>query len=127
MDQIKAEGYPTTQGMDREERPLGRGLEDISRLFLSTKTNDGGAADAPPGRPPERTPSPTGSHARTVLLRPCAAVSRGALGAMVRELQGALEEGLQVIDAAIPCYPTGEIDLLAVDRANQLTIIDFDA
>jgi hypothetical protein len=37
-----------------------------------------------------------------------------------------LEEGLRTIDAKIPCYPCGEIDLLAVDRLNKLTIIDFD-
>jgi hypothetical protein len=42
------------------------------------------------------------------------------------ELDGALEEGLRAIDANIPCHPCGEIDLLAVDRASQLTIIDFD-
>ena len=39
---------------------------------------------------------------------------------------GALEDGLRTIDAKIPCYPCGEIDLLAVDRASRLTIIDFD-
>jgi hypothetical protein len=45
---------------------------------------------------------------------------------MVRDLQGALEEGLRVIDASVPCHPAGEIDLLALDRTNQLTIIDLD-
>jgi hypothetical protein len=42
------------------------------------------------------------------------------------EFDGALEEGLRAIDANIPCHPCGEIDMLAVDRASQLTIIEFD-
>ena len=44
----------------------------------------------------------------------------------MREFAGALEDGLKGIDAGIPCAPCGEIDLLAIDRAGQLTIIDFD-
>lgn len=42
------------------------------------------------------------------------------------EFDGALEEGLRAFDANIPCHPCGEIGLLAVDRASQLTIIDFE-
>src|SRR3989442_1356436 len=42
------------------------------------------------------------------------------------EFDGALEEGLRAFDAKIPCPSCGEIDLLAVDRASQLTIIDFE-
>jgi hypothetical protein len=41
-------------------------------------------------------------------------------------MDGALESGLRVVDFEIPCAPCGEIDLLAIDRANQLTIIDFE-
>jgi hypothetical protein len=33
---------------------------------------------------------------------------------------------LRGIDFEVPCAPCGEIDLIAIDRANQLTIIDFD-
>ncbi|MGH7630107.1 MAG: hypothetical protein ACREOF_12150 [Gemmatimonadales bacterium] len=42
------------------------------------------------------------------------------------EFVAALEDGLREIDAGLACAPCGEIDLLALDRANQLTIIDFD-
>jgi hypothetical protein len=45
---------------------------------------------------------------------------------MLRGLEGALEDGLRTIDAAVGCHPCGEIDFLAVDRSNQLTVIDFD-
>ena len=45
---------------------------------------------------------------------------------MVLESLVALEDGLQVVDAKIPCQPCGEIDLLAVDRAGQCAIVDFD-
>jgi hypothetical protein len=45
---------------------------------------------------------------------------------VLREFLGALEEGLRWIDTAIPCAPCGEIDLLAIDRASQLTVVDFD-
>jgi len=38
----------------------------------------------------------------------------------------AIEEGLRTIDAKMPCHPCGEIDLLAVDRTRQLTIVDFE-
>src|SRR4030095_10938753 len=38
-----------------------------------------------------------------------------------------VEDGLRTIDARIPCHPCGEIDVLAVDRAGRLTVIDFDA
>jgi hypothetical protein len=41
-------------------------------------------------------------------------------------MDDALESGLRVIDFAIRCVPCGEIDLLAIDRTNQLTIIDFE-
>ncbi|PYN52617.1 MAG: hypothetical protein DMD97_00655 [Candidatus Rokuibacteriota bacterium] len=54
-------------------------------------------------------------------------VTRDRLAAILPlDWSGALEEGLRTIDAKIPCYPCGEIDLLAVDRTSKLTIIDFD-
>ena len=59
------------------------------------------------------------------MLRP-APVTRDQLAAILIDLHGGLEDGLRVIDAKVPCHPCGEIDLLAVDRANQLTIIDFE-
>jgi hypothetical protein len=74
------------------------------------------------GRPIPREDAPP----IPVLLRPAAQVTREQVGAALREFPGALEPGLRIVDAGIPCAPCGEIDLLAVDRASQLTIIDFE-
>lgn len=124
MDQPKA-GGPSAAGVGRSDRPLGRGLEDVSHVFLSQKADEG---DTTPGggwraeRPFPREESATSA----LLLRPMAQVTREQVAAVLKEFEGALEEGLKGIDAEIPCPPCGEIDFLAVDRANQLTIIDFD-
>jgi len=59
------------------------------------------------------------------LLRP-ASVSRERLAGLLKEFAGALEDGLKTIDANIPCHPCGEIDVLAMSRSSQLTIIDTD-
>jgi hypothetical protein len=53
-------------------------------------------------------------------------LSRAQLAAILRDRNVGLEEGLTIIDDSVPCPPAGEIDLLALDRASQLTIVDFD-
>jgi hypothetical protein len=100
------------------DRPLGRGLEDVSRVFLSQP----GETRVLPARPQPRAESAS----NTVLLRPVAQVSREQVAAALREFEGALEEGLRCIDSDVACGPCGEIDLLAVDRAGRLTVVDFD-
>jgi hypothetical protein len=37
-----------------------------------------------------------------------------------------LEEGMKVIDANLPCETPGDIELLALDSANQLAVIEVD-
>lgn len=107
------------------DRPLGRGLEDVSHVFLSHKGDEGGSEPIGERRlerplPREKTPpSP-------LLLRPSAVVTREQVAAALKEFEGGLEPGLRGLDAGIPCAPHDEIDLLAIDRANQLTIVDFD-
>ena len=54
-------------------------------------------------------------------------MTREHLLATLKEFSGALEDGLRVIDAGLSCDPFGEIDLLAVDRASRLAIIDLAA
>jgi hypothetical protein len=111
--------------MDQPDRPLGRGLEDVSHLFLSQRPEQAGA-EATSGWRPER-PAPRQEPApEAVLLRPTAQVTREQLATALKAMDGALESGLRVVDFEIPCAPCGEIDLLAIDRANQLTIIDFE-
>lgn len=107
-----------------QDRPLGRGLEDVSHLFLSRRIGEASASDRAV-RSPERSSPPPGSRGGIVLLRP-ASVTRDRLAVALMEFDGALEEGLRAFDAKIPCHPCGEIDLVAVDRASQLTIIDFE-
>lgn len=102
-------------------RPLGRGLEDISHLFLSPRADDAPGLEALPVRPARSAPPPP-----VALLRPTA-VSRERLATILFvDLDGSLEEGLRIFDARIPCHPCDEIDLLAVDRNGKLTIIDFE-
>jgi hypothetical protein len=111
--------------MDQPDRPLGRGLEDVSHLFLSQRPEQAGAEAASGWRPerpaPRQEPAP-----EAVLLRPSAQVTREQLATALKAMDGALESGLRVVDFEIPCAPCGEIDLLAIDRANQLTIVDFE-
>jgi hypothetical protein len=124
MDQPKPDAFVAAQA-ERNDKPLGRGLEDISRLFLSRKMNE--TTSEPLGAHlSDRAPAQSASLVRTVLLQSCKSVSREALAGLLGELYGSLEEGLRLIGACVPCHPYGEIDLLALDRANQFTIIDFD-
>jgi hypothetical protein len=108
----------------RPDRPLGRGLEDVSHLFLSQQADPGNLDPRGPwaGRPLPREEVPPSP----IVLRPAAQVTREQVGAVLRECPAALEPGLRIVDAGIPCAPCGEIDLLAVDRASQLAILDFD-
>jgi hypothetical protein len=112
-------------GVGRSDRPLGRGLEDVSHVFLSPKADEGGTD--PSGSWRVERPFPRQESApSTLLLQPAAQVTREQIAAVLKEFAGALEEGLRVIDAEISCAPCGEIDLLAIDRAGQLTIINFE-
>ena len=114
MDENKTGGTGNADGHGRGDRPLGRGLEDVSHLFLSQRAAE-----------PERSAPPPAPRGGVALLRP-ASVSRDRLAGVLREFTGALEDGLKAIDANIPCHPCGEIDLLAMSRSSQLTIIDAD-
>ena len=102
----------------RPDRPLGRGLEDVSRVFLSQP----GEARGRPVRPLAREGAASGA----VLLRPAAGFTRPQVAAILREFEGALEEGLRFVDAELVCGACGEIDLLAVDRTSRLAIVDFE-
>lgn len=116
---------PDTPAALRPERPLGRGLEDVARVFLTQEGAPQGAADLAARRvirPPPR--DDTASSA--LLLRPAIRAGREQVSRTLRDFEGAIEEGLRVIDEKLPCGPCGEIDLLAVDRAARLSIVDFD-
>lgn len=116
MDQGKTGPSTATVAVGRADRPLGRGLEDVSHLFLSQKADQATS---------QARPAPA-AVTGTVVLRPSVSDGNDRLGDLLMEFAGAVEDGLRGIDTTVPCDPYGEIDLLAVDRANQLAIVDFD-
>ncbi len=121
-----ADGVVGADGTRRVDKPLGRGLDDVSHLFLSNKPSEHSSHEHATARAIERSHAPSGSRGGVALLRP-AALSRDRLPALVAEFAGALDDGLRVIDTNIPCHPCGEIDVLAVSRAGHVTIVDVDA
>ncbi len=106
----------------RPDRPLGRGLEQVSRVFLTPESAE--AAGETRGERPAR-PLAREEPGGLLLLHPSAPLAREQLAAAVKEFAGALEEGLRIIDGGFPCAPCGEIDFLALDRKNQLAVLDF--
>ncbi len=132
MDQNKTGGSGGAEGVGRSDRPLGRGLEHVSHLFISQKAAEAATSDQAAIRSTlaalrstERSSPPPESREGIALLRP-ASVTRDRLAVILMEFAGALEEGLRAIDTNIPCHPCGEIDLLAVSGGRQITIIDLD-
>ena len=126
MGDGNADGVGGTDGIRRQDKPLGRGLDDVSHLFLSHKPAEPSATEHAAPRAIERPLPPSGSRGGVALLRP-AALPRERLAALVAEFAGALEDGLRAVDTNIPCHPCGEIDILAVSRAGHVTIVDVDA
>lgn len=119
MDQHDTGGSAAEHG-----GPLGRGLADVSHLFLSRRTSETSTGDRAAAPSAESVPAP-GARGAGAVVRP-ASVTRERLAALLMDLAPGLEDGLRAIDAKIPCHPCGEIDVLAVDRTSQLTIIDFE-
>jgi hypothetical protein len=107
-------------------RTLGRGLADVSHLFLQRTVNNLPAGEQGIAGEARSGATQAGTGAGTILVQPSAAAARAALIATLKESRGALERNLRVIDVGLPCVPYGEIDLVALDGFNQLTIIDVD-
>jgi hypothetical protein len=99
----------------RMARPLGRGLEEISHLFLSAP-----GAGAPDQRVVDRTP-PEEVHG---IVRPGMPLTRKQIVAALSESRSALTDGVAAIGAGIVCSPYGEIDLLALEDTHRLVVID---
>lgn len=126
MDQNKAGDSPNAVGTSRSEKPLGRGLEEIAHVFLSQRRSEPASNDQASVRAPEKVPVEAEPSSGVVLLRPSGPITRDRLAALLTEFQGGIEDGLRKIDANVPSDPHGEIDLLAIDQASQLVIIDFE-
>ena len=123
MDQSMT-GGTGAEGGGRLDRPLGRGLEDISHLFQSGRRGEAMANEHPSSGSPHHVA--TSSPAGAVLLGRRMSLTRDQFAPLLKEFHGALEEGLTSIDSEIACPPCGQIDLLGLSRSNQLTIIAFN-
>ena len=106
------------------DRPLGRGLEDISHLFQSGRRSEAIVNEHQSGGSPQL--AATLSPAKAVLLGGRISVTRDQFVPWLKQFHSALEEGLTAIDSEIACPSSGQIDLLGLSRSNQLTIIDFN-
>ena len=125
MEQQKREEEILLQERNRSERKLGRGLEDVSHLFLSQGIGDTAGGEQTPAPPAEQVHQQ--AKAIPAILHPSSAVNRELLVSLLYKNTAALEEGLKAIDTNVPCNSFGTMDLLAVDNLNQLVIIDADA
>jgi hypothetical protein len=128
MEPRKPEESKGPQDAGQTEKPLGRGLEQISHLFLTQKPKIGRAVDSPPtvASGARVSQAPAAPATPTVLLRSNTAIAKDRLVSLLRESPGALAEQLRVIDIFVSCHPHSDLDLLALDRSNQLTVIDVD-
>ena len=118
----------TGEGAERQttEKPLPRGLEQVSHLFLTNTQPERSIHEKSRSASGEQTHTTPGDQSLTAVLRPCQFPARGQLVSLLRQETAALEEGMKTIDANIPCETSGNIELLALDCTNQLTIIDLD-
>jgi hypothetical protein len=124
-DHASGEVVTSTPSAGRAARPLGRGLEDVSHLLLS-RAAETREREPMEDRTPARMDVRPGRRSGVAVLRPGGPITKEELTATIRECQDALETNVRAIDACIPCCPSDEIDILAVDGANQLTIIDVE-
>ena len=122
MECNRAEEGP---GKQSTEKPLPRGLEQVSHLFLSNGLAGRGFQETTPSRgEPAQTKS--GEPHQTVVLRPGRFHARDQLVSLLRKQVAALEEGMRTIDAGISCDTSPDIELLALDGTNRLAIVDLD-
>ena len=109
-----------------EPAPLGRGLEDVSHLFLSGLPPAADARPEPALAAAPKIEAVLGTRPGLVLLRPSnAAPSRDQITAILREFGSTLWEPLRAIATQVSCSRAGQIDLLAADRSNRLVIVDI--
>jgi len=120
IDTARAEAVDDQPG----GRVLGRGLEDVSHLFISESTRKLPSSDQ---RQPLSQPRRQAIQGRkpAIFIRSLPEASREQLVEVIKEQPGALEEGLQIIDAAAPCGGDDFMDLLGVDSSGRLAVIDL--
>jgi hypothetical protein len=114
---------PGSPDIDRSERSLGRGLEDVSHLFVSEASAKASGERAGMDTR-ERGSQVPGVRAGVAVLRRGAPLTFDQLIATLCEHQHALDADIRVIGSRVSCAPCGEIDLLGLDQANRLVIVD---
>jgi hypothetical protein len=107
-------------------RALGRGLEDLSHLFLPRRPEQVPDPEPVAASDPEPDPVSAKDRAGVMLLRRAGRLTRSQVIAVIQEPWGAIEEHLRAIDSSVPCSPCGVIDVLAIDAAGRLVVIDID-
>jgi hypothetical protein len=122
MDGNKSEEVP---GKPAAEKPLPRGLDQVSHLFLSPRSQSTGPATET-RLPPEAKETTPADAPLTVVLRPGEFHSREQLVSLIKRQSNSIEEGMKVIDANLPCAILGSIDLVALSSAGQITLIEID-
>jgi hypothetical protein len=109
------------------QRALGRGLEELSHLFLARHPEKGPVAEAVSSSKADTSRASEKDRAGVMLLRPAHRLTRSQVIAVIQEPWDAIEEHLRTIDSSVSCGPCGVIDVLAVDAASRLVVIDVDA
>jgi hypothetical protein len=120
------DGATKPQGPGPTEKHLGRGLEDVSHLFLSQAAPVAGPSKGEANRSLDIHGLPA-DRATPAVSQPSGEVDQKELVSVLYKSAGVLEQGLRAIDTGIACEIGGAIDLVAVDRCNQLVLIDVDA
>jgi hypothetical protein len=111
----------------RNERRLARGLEDVSHLFLSPDKAEGTT-----GKSREQADQGVSVSTETpklgipFVLQASRPIPREMLVSLLNRNASALEAGMHVIDADLPCDSYGCLDLLAVDSFSNLVLIEVD-
>jgi hypothetical protein len=101
-------------------------LEDVSNLFLSPRAGEPQAKEEVRGDFTQQARPQPSRRDTPIVLGPSQTLNQEELVSLLNRSTAVLEEGLQAIDANIPCEIGGPISLLAVDATNQLAIIDLD-
>ena len=114
-----------TEGPSEQRGTTARGLDQVSHLFLSQMA-ERASRDRRQNEPERPIPDRKDSQPYTIVLRASGAVTRKQLLSVLAEQTAVLEEGMKIIDANLPCETPGDIELLALDGANQLAVIEVD-
>jgi len=118
MEPNKVEG-------DRDpQTTASRTLDRVSHLFLSQA--DWANRERYRGGSDVTAETAQGNPAHPVVLLGSRPLAREQLLSCLREQPAAMEEGMRVLDANLPCETPGGIELIAVDSTKQLAVIDVD-